>query len=220
MNNSTPHSITSPLPPQYTEKKLQTRSRVVEPQNYGNGSWLVRRTSFTIESTPINDGKVPEQVDRVSLTSNAKSDDKKRLRNILAKWGNRQTEENQGDGRSIENKSDPFEASSQYGTTVSIEADSSSKPRVQRHHEMKGLEQAASMLRWPGAGKPADAWGKLAKVKAIHSAERLSVQPLMDCRTPNYGTTPETHSCILAIKDLRHLSVLNHQCWRTLSPRF
>jgi len=122
-------------------------SRVVEPQNYGNGSWLVRRTSFTIESTRINDGKVPEQADRVSLTSSAKSDEKKRLRNVLAKWGNRQAEENHGDGRGIEKRSDPFEASSQYETTVSTEADSSSKPRVQRHHEMKGLEQAASMLR-------------------------------------------------------------------------
>jgi len=210
---SAPHSITSPLPPpQYTEKKLQTKSRVVEPQNYGNGSWLVRRTSFTVESTPINDGKVPEQIDRASLTSSAKSDEKKRLRNVLAKWGNRQAEENHGDGRSIENTSDPFEASSQYGTTVSIEAGSSSKPRVQRHHELKGLEQAASMLRWPGAGRPADAWGKLAKVKAIHSEERLSVQPLMDYRTPNYGTTPETPLYILAIKDLRHHFVSNQPC--------
>jgi len=221
MNNSTPRSITSPLPPpQYTEKKSQTKSRVVEPQNYGNGSWVVRRTSFTIESTPINDGKVSEHVDRISLTSSAKSDEKKRLRNVLSKWGNRQAEEINGDGRSIENTSDPFDASSQYGTTVSIEAGSSSKPRVQRHHEMKGLEQAASMLRWPGAGRPADAWGKLAKVKAIHLAERLSVRPLTNDRIPSYGTTPETRSYTLAIKDLRHHFVSNHPCWRIPSQRF
>lgn len=29
---------------------------------------------------------------------------------------------------------------------------------------MKGLEQAASMKRWAGEGKPAEAWGKLIKV--------------------------------------------------------
>ncbi len=163
---SAPHAIPSPLPrPQYAEKKMQTKSKVVEPQNYGNGSWLVRRTSFTVESTPINDNRVPEQTDSVSSMSSVKSDEKRRLRNVLSKWSNRQAEENHGDGKSFENKSDPFEASSQYGTTVSIEAGSSSKPRVERHHEMKGLEQAASMLRWPGAGRPADAWGKLAKVK-------------------------------------------------------
>ena len=161
------HVASQPPPPQYTEKKSQTKSRIIEPQSYGNASWLLRRTSFTIESTPIDDGKVPDHIDRVSMTSSARSDEKTRLRNVLARLGNKQAEENLTDTRSIDTTSGPFDASSQYGTTVSIEAGQPSKPRTQRHHEMKGLEQAASMVRWNGAGRPADAWGKLAKVRHL-----------------------------------------------------
>lgn len=39
------------------------------------------------------------------------------------------------------------------------------KPRALPRQEMKGLEQAASVMRWPGGGKPAQAWGKLKKVR-------------------------------------------------------
>ena len=155
-------------PPHYTEKRSQTKTKTVEPQSYGNGSWLVRRTSFTIESTPADGSKVGEQVDRVSMTSSAKSDEKKRLRNLLAKWSDHQTNEAHSDGRSIESSSTPYDASSRYGTTVSIEAGHSARPRTQRYHSMKGLERAASMLIWNGSGRPADAWGKLAKVSSCY----------------------------------------------------
>ena len=154
-------------PPQYSEINLQAKSRIVEPQSSGNEGWLVRRTSFTIESTPAYNDRAVENLDQVSLTSSAKSDGKRSLRNVLSKWGINQANEKPVDGRSVETTSAPFDASSQYGTTVSIEAGSTPKPRTQRVHEMKGLEQAASMFRWDGSGRPANAWGKLAKVKCF-----------------------------------------------------
>ena len=154
-------------PPRYSETHLQIKPRVVEPESFGNGGWLVRRTSFTIESTPAYNDRAIENVDQVSLTSSAKSDGKTSLRNVLSKWGINQASEKHNDGRSIETTPAPFDASSQYGTTVSIEAGSTLKPHTQRVHEMKGLEQAASMFRWDGSGRPANAWGKLAKVKCF-----------------------------------------------------
>ena len=38
-----------------------------------------------------------------------------------------------------------------------------------RLHEMKGLEQAASIKRWAGGGQPPLAWGKLRKVGPVQT---------------------------------------------------
>ena len=41
---------------------------------------------------------------------------------------------------------------------------------------MRGLEQAASMKRWTGNGRPAEAWGKLIKVNTISGPQMLGVE--------------------------------------------
>ncbi|KAL8827578.1 MAG: hypothetical protein Q9191_003102, partial [Dirinaria sp. TL-2023a] len=154
-----------PPPPQYTDKRTHAKSGIAESSNYGNGSWLLRRTSFTIESTPATAETNNDSFsDQQSLTSSARSEEKRRLRNVISRFG-RMRDEGVADGRqsrSSEGVTHPYDGE-QFGTTVSIEVGHHARPRTQRRHEMRGLEEAASMKRWSGSGKPADAWGKLAK---------------------------------------------------------
>ena len=75
----------------------------------------------------------------------------------------RQSEESSSTWRSSEDLAQTFDAIP-FGTTVSIEAAQPVKAREQQLYEMKGLQQAASMKRWAGEGRPAVAWGKLIKV--------------------------------------------------------
>lgn len=150
-------------PPHYSEKRAPSKNGVVESTNYGKGSWLVRRRSFTIESSPVsNDAETLS--DHISVTSSQRSEEKRRLRHVISKFGKLGAEGDSGrTSCSTDSTVRPYDGE-QFGTTISIEAGCRANPRTQRRHEMKGLEEAASMKRWTGAGRSADAWGKLAKV--------------------------------------------------------
>ena len=89
------------------------------------------------------------------------------LRNLLTKFGNKAAEDQSDDGK-ITGDVGRHE-SSDFGTTVLIEAAQPPKVQKRERHQMKGLEQAASMKRWLGNGNPAEPWGKLAKVNSYIS---------------------------------------------------
>ena len=176
MEHQTSKSL-SPPPPQYNHRQSHPKSGLAETSNYGNGSWLLRRTSFTIESTPAAaDNNSDNLSDQHSITSSARSEEKRRLRNVISRFA-KLGDEVPDDGRrsrSSEGTAQPYDGE-RFGTTVSIEVGHNARPRTQRRHEMKGLEEAASMKRWTGSGKPADAWGKLAKVGIKKSTSKRTI---------------------------------------------
>ena len=151
-----------PPPPQYTEATAQTDVKVVDELDYSHSPWLLRRTSIHVESTPNGAWQDNNSSHRETAPSIKSNDEKKALRNLLTKFANKAADD--------QNDEDKFTGdvgrheSSDFGTTVLIEA--AQPPKVQRRerHQMKGLEQAASVKRWPGNGNPAEPWGKLAKV--------------------------------------------------------
>ena len=164
-----------PPPPQYTEATAQTDVKVVDDSNYSHSPWLLRRTSIHVESTPneaLQDHNSSHREFAPSIKSN---EEKKALRNLLTRFGNKAAEDQSDDGRI--NGDTGRNDSAEFGTTVLIEAAQPPKVQTRERHLMKGLEQAASVKRWPGNGSPAEPWGKLAKVKsyitlAIHEAVR------------------------------------------------
>ena len=160
-------SALPPLPPQYTEAIAQRDVKGADDSKFSYSPWLVRRTSIHVESTPneaLQDGNSSHRETTPSITaSSVRSNDEKRaLRTLLTRFGNTSAEDRSGDGRSLPDVRQPRE-SSNFGTSVFIEASQPSKVYARERHELKGLEQAASVKRWPGDGSPAEPWGKLAK---------------------------------------------------------
>ena len=145
-------------PPQYTEvppsmdEKIHDQSRIVPMPSM---PWVVQRTSVTVESTPLYDDHRSGS-DVVSISSSTNSNEKRGVRSMLSRIGPRQARGSIDCGSMSDQ---PFDSIA-YGTEVTIEG---GNPKLQRL-EMKGLEQAASMKRWTGNGKSAEAWGKLVKV--------------------------------------------------------
>ena len=154
--------LDEPPPPQYNERKdpsaVPTDLKVNDDANYTHGPWLLKKTSVHVESTPSN--VLDDNLSGHVSISTTKSDEKRAVRNLLSRFGRQSSSEKCNDDRS--SMADSHETSV-FGTTVSIEA---AKPRKipARQREMRGLEQAASVKRWAGDGKPAEAWGKLSKV--------------------------------------------------------
>ena len=151
-----------PPPPQYTEATAQTDVKVVDDSNYSHSPWLLRRTSIHVESTPNEAWQDNNSSHREIAPSIKSNDEKKALRNLLTKFGNKVAEDQSDDGKI--NGDVGRHESSDFGTTVLIEAAQPPKVQKRERHQMKGLEQAASVKRWPGNGNPAEPWGKLAKV--------------------------------------------------------
>ena len=152
-----------PPPPQYTEAAAQTDGKGAEKSNFDHSPWLLRRTSIHVESTQNDawqDAKSSHQAVAPSVRSN---DEKKALRSLLNRFGNKLADDRVEYGRSHQDLGH-FRDSSDFGTRVFIEAVQPSKAQRWKRHEMKGLEQAASMKRWPGYGDPVEPWGKLVKV--------------------------------------------------------
>ena len=128
-------------PPQYVESTPGTDSKdskLAEPSGYGNAPWLLKRTSITVETTSWRD-------EASSTYSGTRADEKGAIRNLITTRFWSKEYDLLDDEKSVENP--PYD-SVQFGTIVSIEA---SHP-LQQRHEMKGLEQAASMKRWIGDG--------------------------------------------------------------------
>lgn len=152
-----------PPPPRYTEATAQTDVKVVDDSNYSYTPWLLRRTSIHVESTPNEARQDSNSVHREIARSMKSNDEKKALRNLLTKIGNKAAEDQIDDGKFNGDVGQPHD-SSDFGTRVFIEAAQPPKVQTRERHLMKGLEQAASVKRWPGNGSPAEPWGKLAKV--------------------------------------------------------
>lgn len=117
-----------------------------------------------MQSEPVETFSDDHSSDGASFCSTVR--DERPGRNILGKINSRLSAEqssiHSSDWRSSEDLTkslDPLP----LGTTVCIEAAPPVKVSEQKLHEMKGLEQAASLKRWAGEGRPADAWGKLMK---------------------------------------------------------
>ena len=134
-------------PPRYAEATSPRNSRLSEQStktvNFHQGPWLLRRTSIVIESEPSDD----RSLSRISTTSTeryAKNPCGRKQTNLSQAWHSPQ----------------PFDMG--FGVKVSIEA--GNNHIKDRKHDMKGLEQAASVQRWPGGNRPGEAWGKLSKV--------------------------------------------------------
>ena len=149
-----------PSPPRY-EASTQRGDKAADDTDYSHSPWLLRRTSIHVETTQNEAWQDDSSSHRGIAPSLKSNDEKKALRNLLSKLGSKTAEEQSDDSRNFR---DLNHDSSDFGTRVFIEAAQPAKVRTWEHHEMKGLEQAASVKRWSGSGEPAEPWGKLAKV--------------------------------------------------------
>ena len=155
--------LNASLPSHKDEKRASTvpdpEVKIINEGAYRHAPWLLRRTSIHVESTPSN--VLDDDLSDIASVSTAKSDEKRAMRNLLGKLGRQKSsEQTPADHASIAESQE----TSVFGTTVSIEA---TQPRklLTKQRELKGLEQAASVKRWAGSGRPAEAWGKLLKVR-------------------------------------------------------
>ena len=133
--------------------------------NLNAGPWLLRRTSIHVSSEaaePFDNDK--ESISQLSIATSKRSDKESGLRRKLFKQGHVRNQESVGDARSASTWQHTEAFDTGFGTKVSIEAGRPNKNNAERHYDMKGLEQAASVKRWGGGGKPGEAWGKLQKV--------------------------------------------------------
>ena len=180
-----------PHPPHYTEAAAPGDEKVIYKHNFGHSPWLLRRTSIHVESTQNEawqDDNSSHQEIAPSIRSN---DEKKALRNLLTRFGNRSGEDQSEHGRTLLDLGQLHD-SSDFGTRVFIEAAQPPKAQAWKRHEMKGLEQAASVKRWPGNGSPPEPWGKLAKVIKYFDLA-LVLQVAKWSRILNFGTLLEIH---------------------------
>ena len=130
--------------------------------DFGYSPWLVSQTSVTIESLPANHQSDTRSLSQVSTTSSGKNGQRPAARK-LSRSATKVTKI-QGDAGNQIRESGPYHGAAEYGTSVTIEAGKLTKDSIRHHQEMKGLEHAASIQQWSGAGQPAKAWGKLNKV--------------------------------------------------------
>ncbi|KAL8952532.1 MAG: hypothetical protein Q9222_001562 [Ikaeria aurantiellina] len=157
----------SPVSPRTSRSRDKNNVPNLGPNDqtsWGQGAFLLKKTEISVSSTPAEPFDDDQSSDRASTCSTAR--DEKRGRTVFGRLGNRQGDEqssiHSSIWRSSEDLAKPYD-STPFGTTVSIEAAQPVKACEQKLHEMRGLEQAASMKRWACEGKPAEAWGKLMK---------------------------------------------------------
>ena len=197
-----------------TSKSLLPRSSIktgpspINRNHFNQGAFLLKKTEISVESEVVESLSNGRFSDQASISS---SRDEKRGRSIFGKSNDSQCDDrssiHSGAWRSSEDLAKNFDSLS-FGTTVSIEAAPAVKACEQRLHEMRGLEQAASMKRWAGDGKPAEAWGKLSKVSRMVKslpAENQQIENTDIHRIPNFGTRLAMLWCTSAIRDHRHL---------------
>ena len=170
-------SLDAPSPPCYTEKRISpvpnTNPKANEDVNYTHRPWLLKKTSVHVESTPSN--VLEDNLSDHSSITTTRSDEKRAVRNLLSRFGRQTSGDERPDDRA--SVADSHETSL-FGTTVSIEAGHSKRSQT-KQRELKGLEEAASVKRWVGDGKPAEAWGKLAKVSSSAVKDRVNGLALM-----------------------------------------
>ena len=155
-------------PPQYEaaspriSAQLQKVVKATESVNLTSGPWLVRRTSIVIESHSSQTTADDQSVSGVSSTGTRHEDE---VGGISAGIFRRAiSRQDSMDSRRAPpwHACKPFDTG--FGTSVLIEAGKPRRAKTERQMDMKGLEQAASVKRWPGGGRPGEAWGKLTRV--------------------------------------------------------
>ena len=151
---------------------------------------LHRRTSVRIESEP-NKLHPEEGSDAFSTVSSLGSGENGILRGFRLRLGNTSNglitdriSNAQESGTSLE--------SSEYGTTVVIEASRPLGIDSTSRRDMRGLDQAASMSRWIGNTKPPEPWGKLLKVSKGNRGSHKFNKADTDHRIPSFGILPAT----------------------------
>ena len=184
------HWAALPPPPKYAEATAQRDVKSGDNSDYAHSPWLLRRTSIHVESTRNEAWQDDNSSHGETAPSVKSNDEKKALRNLLNRFGNKTAEDQSEDGRSLRDLGQLHE-SSDFGTRVFIEAAQPPKSQTWERHEMKGLEQAASVKRWPGNGNAAEPWGKLAKVN-YNSMTLVMMWVAKVYRTPSFGTLLET----------------------------
>ena len=150
------------LAPRSVSESPVAYSRTKEQGNFGQGAFLLKKMEVSIESAPAEPMKDDQCSDRASTSSTTRGDEIRTSRSLIGKPG-RQSGDSSSSWRSCEDLAQTYDAIP-FGMTVSIEAAQPVKAREQQLHELKGLQQAASMKRWAGEGRPAEVWGKLIKV--------------------------------------------------------
>lgn len=185
-NTDTSKRIAPPLPikdfthapPEYTDVTSLASSNRSES---GNGSskgradqiglgatpWLLRRTSIHVSSEaaePLDNDR--GSTSQLSIATSKWSDKESGFRKRLFKQGRLKNQGSLNDDSAVSPWQPSSASNTEFGTKVSIEAGRPNKTKAQRHYDMKGLEQAASVKRWGGGGKPGEAWGKLQKVRS------------------------------------------------------
>ena len=167
-----------PPPPEYTTVNPLTSPRGGDkdrgskaPANqhkHSNSAWLLRRTSIQVSSEPAepfdNDRESVSQLSTATTKRSLENDGGFRKKLFRQGQGHTKNAESIGEVRSAESwqRTEAFDTG--FGTKVCIEAGHPRKEKSERQYDMKGLEQAASVKRWGGGGKPGEAWGKLQKV--------------------------------------------------------
>ena len=160
---------TSPRNSQISERSLaHSATKITETVTYNQGPWLLRRTSIVIESEPSDLYPDDKSTSRASGTTSRISEHTRRS-TLNRKISYKNGQENLDVGQHPWHANKHFDTG--FGVKVSIEAGKPNRGRGERRHDMKGLEQAASVKRWAGGGRPGEAWGKLMKVR-IHRFQK------------------------------------------------
>ncbi|KAL8883172.1 MAG: hypothetical protein Q9192_007391, partial [Flavoplaca navasiana] len=161
-------SVTSPSSPQQppsSHRRLRPSSGYDDHGYFGQGAFLLKKTEISIHTEPAEPSNDDQSSDRASIASTARDD--RRVQSLRTIFSSRASDEqdsiHSSVWRSAENLPKLPLDPQPFGTTVSIEAAQPTRTIEQKMQVMKGLEQAASMKRWAGDGKPAEAWGKLIK---------------------------------------------------------
>ncbi|KAL8670472.1 MAG: hypothetical protein Q9168_004996 [Polycauliona sp. 1 TL-2023] len=166
-------SRSSPLP----SPNGQSASNNNDHGYFGQGAFLLKKTEISVHSEPAAPSIDDQSSDRASIASTVR--DERRVRSIHTTFSSRPSDDQDSCHSSLWRSSEdlpklPFDPQP-FGTTVSIEAAQPTKAYEQKLQVMKGLEQAASVKRWAGNGKPAEVWGKLIKDPELwdHSGDTL-----------------------------------------------
>ncbi|KAL9633002.1 MAG: hypothetical protein Q9204_003576 [Flavoplaca sp. TL-2023a] len=171
-------SVTSPSSPQLppsSQGRLRPSSGYEDQGYFGQGAFLLKKTEISVHSEPAAPSNDDQSSDRASIATTVRDD--RRDQSLRTTFSNRASDEQDSIHSSVWRSSEdlpklPFDPQP-FGTTVSIEAAQPTRINEQKMQAMKGLEQAASMKRWAGDGKPAEAWGKLIKVTCVSDKKTL-----------------------------------------------
>ena len=180
-----PLKTPEPYPPTYIKStSASDKDRGVkiasDDLGFNNAPWLLRRTSIQISSEPAepydNDRGSVSQLSTATTKRSSEKDGglRRKLFKQAYSQGHSRNSESISDGRTSSSWQHTEAFDTGFGTQVSIEAGRPRRKEAERQYDMKGLEQAASIKRWGGGGKPGEAWGKLQRVSDFQCPLKLA----------------------------------------------